>query len=255
MKIYIHQFLSRTGCFKSKKEIFEAIKNKEIKAEDRLIVSPYYQLYPKCKSVYWKGKNITVLDKKLYIILNKPKGYLSSKMIPEYARLGKKSLFELIKLDERTKRALFCIGRLDEDTSGLIIVTNDGKFCERITNPDNKIEKKYYVKLLKPLDKKSKENIEKGIVIELEENGKARKYKTRESKIEMKSANEIFMTIYEGKKREIKRIFESLRNKVTELRRISIGELKLKELGLKEGEYLFAEPEYIKEKIYAKISL
>lgn len=249
MKIYIHQFLSRTGLFESKKEIIKAIENKEIKANDKTIVSLYYQLYPKCKNVFWKDQNIQVLDKKVYILLNKPEGYISSKMIPEYERLRKKSIFDIIKVDDRLKRTLFCIGRLDEDTSGLILITNDGKLCERIISPHTKISKTYLVTLKAPLKEDEKNQIKKGIVIKLEENGRVRDYKTKECYIKMISDKKLLMTIFEGKKREIKRIFHTIGNKVIQLERVSIGNLNLKDLNLKQGEYLYTNLEFIQKTV------
>ncbi|MEM4271902.1 MAG: pseudouridine synthase [Candidatus Pacearchaeota archaeon] len=258
-KIYLHQFLSKTGLFESKVELIRAIRKGEIKIDDRPVINPFFQFRPGKKIVYWKGQPVKEVEGFIYIILNKPEGYLSSRITEMDKKLGKKSMFDLIekdkKLDEITKKTLFSVGRLDEDTSGLILITNDGKFCTKMTNPKHEIPKKYRVVLEKPLAKELIAKIEKGITIELEENGRITKYKTKACKINMMpgSDKELTLTLFEGKKREARRIFQAVGNKVIKLQRIAIGNLQLKEFGLKEGEFVFKDRKFIEERVFRKI--
>ncbi len=254
-KIYLHQFLSKTGLFESKVELIRAIRKGEIKVNDRPVINPFFQFRPGKKAIYWKGEEIKEVEGYIYIILNKPEGYLSSRLADMDKKLGKKSMFELVendkKLDEKTKKTLFSVGRLDEDTSGLILITNDGKFCTKMTNPKHEVPKKYHVVLEKPLAEEAIKKIERGITIELEENGKITKYKTKECKISPAAGSdkEIILTLFEGKKREARRIFQAVGNMVLALQRVSIGNLQLKELGLKKGEFMHAERLFLEKKI------
>ena len=248
-KPYLHQFLSKTGVFSSKKEILDSIHKGQIKIDDKIVISPRYQV-KRHKKVTWRNKEINVLKDKIYVLMNKPKGYLSTRLSENDKKLGKKSMFSLIKdIDDRLKQSLFNIGRLDEDTSGLIILTNDGKLSNLIARPESEIEKKYFVSLKDELSDSNKEKIEKGIKIELEENWKKIPYITKPCKIEIKDRRNILITLSEGKKREIKRIFEAVNNKVQELRRVSIGKINLDELNIKEGCYEQVSKEFILKKI------
>jgi len=254
-KVYLHQFLSKTGLFASKVELIRAIRNGEIKINDRPVINPFFQFRSGKKIVYWKGQPIKEVEGFVYILLNKPEGYLSSRLTAMDKKLGKKSMFDIIEkdknLDETTKKTLFSVGRLDEDTSGLIMITNDGKFCTKMTNPKYDVSKIYHAVLEKPLNKEAIAKIEKGIIIELEENGKITKYKTKGCKINMESGSDkkLTLTLFEGKKREARRIFQAAGNKVLQLERVAIGNLQLKDLEIKEGEFMHAERQFLEKKI------
>lgn len=249
-KIYLHQFLSKAGIFKSKDDLIQAIKNSEIKISNKLIINPRFRFNPKTKLVTYKDKLVKSLKTKIYIIINKPEGYLSSKLTDNDVILKKKSVFDLIKTDEPTKKTLFSVGRLDESSSGLLIITNDGKLCSEIIDPKNNIKKVYRVILKKPISQEDIKKIEEGITIDLEENGIITKYKTKESKINLETPTRLTITLTEGKKREIKRIFESVNNEVIRLERIGIGNLKC--LNFKSGRYKQVDLKFIKERISSK---
>lgn len=277
----LHQFLSKTGVFKSKKELVFAVKNSEIMVNDKIITNLHYQFNPNKNKVYYKEKELQAVGRKVYVIVNKPAGYLSSRLTSNDQKLGKKSIFSLFdkdkSLDGQTRKTLFCVGRLDETTSGLIIITNDGALGSLITRPESNITKTYRAVLEKPIDSVAAKEIEKGVVIKLEENGVISEYKTKPCKITLLDnntannnknndtaattataatataaarnnnnvRNKVIIEVIEGKKREVRRIFEAVRNKVKELKRISIGKIRLDELGIKEGGYLFVDNEYI----------
>ncbi len=271
-KTRLHQFLSKTGLFQNKSKIIDAIKSSRIKlinqhGKEKIITNRDYQFNPNSESIFYNGKKIGAVKKKIYILVNKPENYLSSKLMEEDIKRRKKSIFELIKIDDKNidankkltveeKKTLFCIGRLDEDTSGLLILTNDGELSYKITNPENKIEKTYSVVLESPLDEKIIKSIESGVTITMEENGRTYKYKTRPFKITLNKQNRknLMIKISEGKKREIRRIFESINNEVVKLKRISIGninldELKINNTPLTEGSYIFVDKEFIENRL------
>src|SRR3989344_1672385 len=246
-KIRLHQFLSKTGEFSSKKEILNAVKNSEIIVDNKVITNQHHQL-SKGKNVYYRNKLLKI-NEKIYLILNKPEGYLSSRLTNNDLRLNKKSLFSLIKLNNKLEKSLSTIGRLDESSSGLIILTNDGDLIHQIAHPKFEISKTYFVELENELFKDDKLNIEKGIIIDLEENWIINKYKTKPSKMECINKNQLYITISEGKKREIRRIFESIGNKVLKLKRIKIGNLNLEELNINEGKFKIVDKKFLLEKI------
>ncbi len=240
VKLRLHQFLSKTGNFSSKKEIIEAIKNSEIKVNNNIITNPHFQL-SKNKEVTHNEKKLT-LENKVYFLLNKPKGYLSTRLTNSDLKLKKKSIFALFnRLDSNIEKTLSAIGRLDEDSSGLIIISNDGELIHKIAHPKYEVSKEYYVGLEKEL--KGKEEIESGVYINLEENGIIKKYKTKPCEITLLSNKTLHIVVKEGKKREIRRMFETVNNKVLKLERLSIGTINLE--NLKEGEFKEVSKDYI----------
>jgi len=245
MKLRLKQFLAITGRFTSGDEILDAINRGKIGINNKTFTNPNYFLNPKMDKVTYNNE-IVRKQKKLYYLMYKPAGYLSSKLTNQERALGKKSAFELfntLKLSEAETKSLFLVGRLDEDTEGLIIATNDGELSSRITSPESRIEKEYECVLQKALSEKDAERIKKGVAITLEENGKAISYTTKPAKLKH-HANKASIIIIEGKKREIRRIFEALGNKVLSLKRVRIGKLTLGKLKPKEMQNIAKENIY-----------
>ena len=125
---------------------------------------------------------------------------------------------------------LFPVGRLDIDTTGFLILTNDGKFSYNVTNPKKKVNKKYLVTLRDDISSNQIESLENGIYFEKED------FTTENAKVEEILKREIYLTISEGKFHQVKRMLEYVGNKVVELKRVSIGNLSLDEK-LELGEY------------------
>ena len=255
-KVRLHQFLSKTGSFKSKKELIDAIKNKEITIDGKITTDLHFQLNPNARVVAWKSSPLKYSSERIYILINKPKKYLCSRLTDEEKYLRKKSIFSLIKeknvkddtvIPKETLRTLFCVGRLDEDTCGLLLITNDGELSIKITNPESKTPKKYHVVLKKVPNYEDIKALEKGVIIELEENGVIKEYKTLPCKINLdpKKGKHLTITLLEGKKREVKRMFESIGSKVVYLERIAIGGLRLEELGIAQGGYKLVDKGFI----------
>ena len=125
---------------------------------------------------------------------------------------------------------LFPVGRLDIDTTGFLILTNDGKFSYNVTNPKKKVNKKYFVTLRDDITSEKIKNLESGIYFEKED------FTTENAKVEKISEKEINLTISEGKFHQVKRMLEYVGNEVVELKRVCIGNLNLDD-SLKLGEY------------------
>ena len=160
-----------------------------------------------------------------YYLLNKPRQVLSS----VEDKLGRITVRDLINTEAR----IYPVGRLDYDTTGLIILTNDGDFANMLMHPKFEVEKTYVAKINKILDKDEINKLKKGIVID---NRKVdiRKFKVRKKDHE-KNTSIVELTIVEGRNHIVKKIFESMRIDVMKLSRVSYAFLTLD--GLKSGEY------------------
>lgn len=207
----------------SRRKVEEFVKLGMVKVNDNVITDLSFDVSDGDR-VYFKGKILSPQNKKVYIMLNKPKCYITSLKDEK----DRKIVTDLLK---DVKEKVFPVGRLDYNTEGLLLLTNDGDWANEITHPSKHIAKTYEVKLKYPLTSKQAMQINNGIVID----GK----KTLPAKISLvKQVDEYFIyniTIYEGRNREIRKIFESLNLKIYNLKRISIGGLILG--NLKEGKY------------------
>ena len=163
---------------------------------------------------------VVELKKYIYIMLNKAKGYVTSTKDPEY-----KTVIELLPT-KWANRGLFPVGRLDMDTEGLLILTNDGIFAHKVISPKYNIIKKYYVRLQREFDDKEFEEVKKdfatGIVFK---NG----YKCLPATLERGEKDGYVVGISEGKYHQVKKMFLCVNNEVTYLKRVSIGCLILDE--------------------------
>lgn len=173
-----------------------------------------------------------------YYLLNKPRQVISSVTDKE----GRITVTDLINTDAR----IYPVGRLDYDTTGLIILTNDGDFANMLMHPSYEIEKTYVAKLNKILDKDDINKLKKGIVID-NRKVEIKRFKVRKKDNE-KNTSIIELTIVEGRNHIVKRIFESMHIDVMKLSRVGYAFLTLE--GLKSGEYRQLSIKEIK-KLYA----
>ena len=186
----------------------------------------------------YNGKILKLPEKNYYFIINKPKGYICSRLSEQEKELGKKSIFEFLKnLDENIFHRLITVGRLDEDTTGLLIVTTDGKIVDKISNPESHISKKYLVKTELEITMEEVLAIKKGVKIQIFDEDKIEQYISRPAQIDLEGANTAILTIDEGKKRQIRRMFDSLGNYVVSIHRLAIGNLVLSDFDIMSGEY------------------
>ncbi|MGI5849328.1 MAG: pseudouridine synthase [Christensenellales bacterium] len=168
------------------------------------------------------GITLIPTEKKLYIMLNKPAGYICACSDDR----GRRTVIDLINIDQR----IYPVGRLDYDTEGLLILTNDGDFAYQVMHPKHEIEKKYYAVVKGVLNYQSIKTLCDGVIIE-----GARTSKAKIELIQQSNKNtEVYVTIHEGKNRQIKKMFEKVGCKVTYLKRISIGNLELGDMAIGE---------------------
>ena len=175
--------------------------------------------------IYIDNKKIETkrIEEKVYFILNKPLEVLSASSDDR----GRKTVVDLIKTDKR----IFPIGRLDYMTSGLVLLTNDGELFNRLVHPKSEIYKKYYIKVFGEVKKEEIEELKKGVLLE---DGKTLPAKISGIKYD-KNKTSMYISIREGRNRQIRRMIEKFGYKVLMLRREKIGELFLGDL--KEGKY------------------
>tara|TARA_Y100001935_G_scaffold255661_1_gene270808 strand:- start:6417 stop:7103 length:687 start_codon:yes stop_codon:yes gene_type:complete len=182
-------------------------------------------------SVLVDGKRIN-LEESVYLAFNKPAGYLTAL---EDSRSA--TIMDLIDVPER----VFPLGRLDLNSEGLLILTNDGDMFNRLMHPRSEVWKKYYVTLRDSIDLSQVEKMKKGVFIN------SLNYKTKPCNIEVISDKELIIQISEGKKRQIRRMLESVGNRVKYLKRLSVGEIELGNLPKGEIRYLTSrEISYLK---------
>jgi len=239
-KISLKQFLTKSGKFEKVHDCIQSIKGGEVSVNNSIIKNPNYFFNPKNALVKLNNEKIKTVAK-LYFLLNKPAGYLSQKHESE------KTIYDLIgKLDlsKEQVHSLFAVGRLDKETEGLMILTNDGKISSLMTKPESKVEKRYQAVLEKPITLDNIKLLEKGVIIEID----SMEYRTTKCKIKKTRENEVYISITEGKKRQIRKMFENIENKVVYLKRVSIGGLQLG--NLKEGEIKKTTKEEIMEKLF-----
>jgi 23S rRNA pseudouridine2605 synthase len=164
------------------------------------------------------GKIVKAQDEKIYIMLNKPKGYVVSKSDPN----GRKTVFDILPEDIRTK--VWNIGRLDYDTEGLLVMTNDGDLTQQLAHPKYEHEKEYEVLTQEVPTDGQLEHLRTGVEIATGTTYPA-EVKTRDGKVRI--------TIHEGKKRQVRRMFSTVGLTVSGLKRIRINKLLLpKELAV-----------------------
>jgi len=172
-----------------------------------------------------EGKELELSQKKVYYLLNKPRGVISS--VSDEA--GRTTVIDFIKTNER----IYPVGRLDYDTTGLILLTNDGELANKLMHPSNGVEKTYIAKLEGVLDKGAIERLKRGVVVDGKK-VKIVRFKVKKKDI-VKETSLIELTIIEGRNHIVKNIFKELGYNVIKLTRVSLDFLNID--GLKSGEY------------------
>lgn len=218
----INKYIALCGVA-SRRKSEEFVKNGKVKVNGVVITSLSTDIDVEKDKVELEGKVLTLPSNYVYYKLNKPKGYLCSRD----DGTGRKTIYDLVKSDVR----LFSIGRLDYDTEGLIILTNDGDVAQSVAHPSSVIEKEYNVTIEGNILESELAVLRNGVV----EKG-VRLPKAKVEVIE-KTADEtkLKVIIHEGKNRQIRRMFECVGKTIVLLRRVRIGEIKLG--GLMRGKY------------------
>lgn len=215
----------------SRKEVVDCLKKGQITVNGQIVKKNDLKVDENKDEIALRGEVIQY-KKFVYILLNKPSGYVSA---TEDGR--EKTVIDL--LPENLQRlGLFPCGRLDKDTLGLVILTNDGISAHNALSPKHHVEKKYYFQTADPYSNEDIVAIEQGITL-------ADGYTTKPCKIERESKTNGYIILTEGKYHEIKRLFGARGNKIVFLKRISFSAISLGDLPLGEWRYLTQEEENI----------
>ncbi len=214
----LQKIIANSGyCSRRKAE--ELIKNGKVLVNGEIISELGYKV-DESSEIVIDGKTLNK-DEKVYYILNKPRGIISSSNDEK----GRKTVIDLINTDKR----IYPVGRLDYDTTGLILLTNDGELTNLITHPKNKIDKVYVAKIKGYLNPKDLMILKNGVVID--KNFKTSKSKVKLKRYDKKSDTSIVeLTIHEGKNHQVKNMFSALGYEVLKLKREKIAFLTLDNL-------------------------
>ncbi len=213
-------FLSKAGIA-SRRAAINIIRSGKIRVNGKVILEPAFNVDPEKDNIFFSNKKL-LPRKKVYIMLHKPAGVTTTKKDP----FAKKTVIDLLP---GRFRHLNPVGRLDKDTTGLILLTNDGDLMNKLTHPRFNIQKVYAVTLDKRLADRDRLKLEKGVDLD----GK----RTAPCRIKSGKGNDLEITLREGRKRQIKRMISKRGHTVVKLKRFGEGVLSLG--GLAEGKWKF----------------
>ena len=213
----LQKFLSAAGV-SSRRGAEEIIKQGLVSVNGEVVTEMGIQIDPDVDSVTAHNKVVRVPSQKLYLMFNKPTGYLTTVTDPH----GRKTVFDLLP---RRYQSLFPVGRLDKDSEGLLLLTNDGEMAQELTHPSFEHVKEYRVRVVKKITREFLAKLKQGI--ELEE-GLA-----KADGVEKLGPKEFKLTLHQGWKRQIRRMVESLDYKVEALQRIRLANYHIDSLDAK----------------------
>ena len=221
----INKFLASCGIG-SRRKVEEYIISGKIKVNGDVVTNLATDIDEVNDKVTYNNKLVKLENDKVYIMINKPKGYLCTvsddRERPTVVRLVKEKL------------RIYPVGRLDYNTEGLLLLTNDGDFANKVMHPSNRISKTYLATLKSKPKTEELDKLRKGVMLE---DGL-----TQPAIVERpKPANglyEVLITIFEGRNRQVRRMFEAIGYKLFALKRLKIGKLELGQLELKDYRYL-----------------
>lgn len=209
----LNKFIAKSGeC--SRRQADKYVQGGSVTVNGSLELNPACQVLG-TDDIRFDGRRITSSEKTVTILLNKPMGYITTSLDP----FKRRTVMDLINHKER----LFPIGRLDKDTTGLLLLTNDGNLANLLTHPKNKIPRIYELEIDKPFESWEKKKISKKIYIGQKQWGKAEILKQKKNK----GRTTVLMRLYEGKKREIRRITYRMKKTLFSLKRTQFGPIHL----------------------------
>ena len=220
----------------SRREAERLIEQGRVSVDDKLVTTPVF-FVDESNEIFVDGKSINLKSEKLMVWkMHKPKGYLTTKRDPQ----GRKTVFDLFPADSISQRLLY-IGRLDYNSEGLLLFTNDGDFSRKLELPSTGLTRSYKVRFFGRLTEEKIEKLQNGIHIDGINYGKIEVEILKQNK----SNNWALLTLKEGKNREIRRVLQHLDCEVNRLIRISYGSILLGDLPI--GKIQELSPEELKK--------
>lgn len=205
----------------TRSQVKTILKQGLVKVNGETVTKPEYKVDEKNAQITYKGENV-YYEKYVYYMLHKPAGVVSATQDNTC-----KTVTELLK--DTGYKDLFPVGRLDKDTEGLLLLTNDGELAHNLLSPKKHVRKVYYAELAHELSESDIKQLEEGVDIGEEK-------RTFPAKVELLSAKHIHLTITEGKFHQVKRMLQAVENEVLYLKRVAMGNLVLDE-ALAKGQY------------------
>jgi len=228
--IRLNKFIASNGIL-SRRKIDELILQGRVSVNGNEITELGFKIDPEKDKISVDGEAVRTSTKKIYIILNKPQGVITSVSDDK----KRTTVIDILGLNEK----VFPVGRLDYNTTGLLLLTNDGELANKLMHPKSEIYKTYFVKLSKPLEEKHRLKLTEGIKLEGKE--------TAPSKIRYPKKNnnyqDLFISIYEGRNRQVRNMFEHYGYFVRELERVEYAGLNMEDL--RSGEWRKLTPEEV----------
>ncbi|MCP4020314.1 MAG: rRNA pseudouridine synthase [Desulfobacteraceae bacterium] len=221
MILRLQKYLAHAGvCSRRKAE--EHILNGRIKVNGSIVAELGTKVSPGKDIVLFDNQKIVLKETapKIYIILNKPKGYITS-----CSQKKSKIILDLIDISER----IYPVGRLDKDSTGLVILTNDGPLHNRLSHPSFSHEKEYIVKTANPVKEADLKRLAKGVDID--------GIKTRKAQVKQLEKNQFKIILKEGRNRQIRKMVGKINNRIVHLKRIRMANIRLG--NLKEGTWRY----------------
>lgn len=233
-EIRLQKYIAKSGVA-SRRKAEELILEGKIQVNGKTITELGIKVNPEKDIVTYNGKKLKTEEEFVYILLNKPIGYVTTVK----DQFGRDSVLDLVKIKEH----LVPVGRLDMYTSGALILTNDGDFVYKVTHPKHEIEKTYTVTIKGIVKNEEVEMLRKGVKIE--------DYTTKPAKVkilktdEEKNISRLEITIHEGKNRQVRKMCETVRHKVLALHRSKIAGIGVKDIPL--GKWRFMKEKEIRK--------
>ena len=230
MEERLQKYMAECGVA-SRRKCEEFILQGKVTVNEKIVNELGTKIDPEKDIVKFEGKEIKQESKKVYILLNKPIGYVTT--VEE--QFGRDTVMDLVKVKER----VVPVGRLDMYTSGALILTNDGDFIYKVTHPKHEITKTYTVTVKGIVEKSEVEKLRNGVDIG--------DYVTKCARVKIlktdteKDVSRLEITIHEGKNRQVRRMCEAVGRKVIALHRSKIGDLDVKDIPLGKWRYLKKE--------------
>ena len=230
------RYLAHAGIA-SRRNAEVLIANGRVKVNGQTVTAQGVKIDPERDSVMVDGKPVKTSSRQVYILLHKPVGYVSTARDPQ----GRPTVLDLLPAELRRLR-VYPVGRLDIDTSGLLLLTNDGDFTVHLTHPRYSMEKHYSALVRGYPTEEALMALRNGVEIR-EDNGKL--YKTSPAKVRVMrrvgADSWMALTIHEGRKRQVRRMLAEVGHPVLELVRVGIGPLELGDVEMGRWRYLTAE--------------
>ena len=228
----LNKFLAHSGVC-GRREAAELVKEGKVKVNNEVVTEPGHKVAP-ADEVRFNGKRVFLAKNLVYILLNKPKDFITTTSDPQ----NRKTVLDIVS--KATTERVYPVGRLDRNTSGVLLFTNDGDLAQKLTHPSNEIKKIYAVTLNKPLEKKDFDMILKGVMLE---DGAANVDVLAYA--DMKDKTQVGVEIHSGRNRIVRRIFESLGYDVRNLDRVVFAGLTKK--NVERGKYRFLTEKEVRD--------